>query len=624
MKKPYAIYTPVDNTLFNRYKKDYLYMFGKVGCKGVLLSLGDYALDEANRKRIFDEERENIEVLRANGFLVGVWLWTFMVSAKNAFRKIVSIEGNVSEAECCPSDEAFVDFSCGYVEDIAKLSPDLILFDDDFRYGFLDCGLGCLCDGHVDYIRALVGEEIGREELGKAIASGGKNKYRSAYLEANRRFFAEFAKKIRRTVDAVNDKIRIGICACMDVWDFTGISAYELSLILAGGTKPYLRLIGAPYWAANKGWGNRIQDVIDLERMERNWCGDEAEIVAECDPYPRTRYRVPSSYSELFDLNLRFDGSLDGIQKYLFDYTAGPYYERGYFDAHMHSADLRDKIGAITDGKRSVGISVLESMRKFENAVIPKEVEFGSGVQDMFFSPASRMLSANGFPSVYNEYGDVCVVFGENAAYADPKKLKCAVIDLRAAQILTERGEDVGLKTVGETAKNTGEYYADYDCRVESSGVTATKCELDEKAIVKSRFDLNDGTDCPSSYLYENANGRKYLVFTFNAYFNNEIWYRNYCRQRQLADTVRGFFNAAIPAYATGNADVYVQCKTDGKNLAVAVSNCSCDHLYDVKIYLSERYGSAEGVGFDCGLDGDCVTIGYMPPLSFGIVKLGK
>ena len=175
-------------------------------------------------------------------------------------------------------------------------------------------------------------------------------------------------------MDAVNDKIRIDICACMNVWDFTGILAYDLSLISAGVTKPYLRLIGAPYYAANMGWGNRIQDV----------------------------------------------------------------------------------------------------------------------------------------------------------------------------------------------------------------------------------------------------------AFTFNAYFNNEVWYSNYCPQHQIEDTVRGFFNAAILAYTTGNADVYVQCKTDGKNLAVAVSNCSCDYLYDVKISLSERYGFIEGVGFDCELDGDCVTIGYMPPLSFGIVKIGK
>jgi hypothetical protein len=36
---------------------------------------------------------------------------------------------------------------------------------------------------------------------------------------------------------------------------------------MAGNTKPILRLIGAPYWAIKQGWGNRLADVIELERM---------------------------------------------------------------------------------------------------------------------------------------------------------------------------------------------------------------------------------------------------------------------------------------------------------------------------------------------------------------------
>ena len=47
-----------------------------------------------------------------------------------------------------------------------------------------------------------------------------------------------------------------------------------VSRILAGNTKPYLRTIGAPYWAVNRSWGNRVQDVIELTRMERSWCGE--------------------------------------------------------------------------------------------------------------------------------------------------------------------------------------------------------------------------------------------------------------------------------------------------------------------------------------------------------------
>ena len=44
--------------------------------------------------------------------------------------------------------------------------------------------------------------------------------------------------------------------------EMTGIPLGTLSKILAGNTKPFLRLIGAPYWARAKSWGNRLADVI--------------------------------------------------------------------------------------------------------------------------------------------------------------------------------------------------------------------------------------------------------------------------------------------------------------------------------------------------------------------------
>ena len=39
-------------------------------------------------------------------------------------------------------------------------------------------------------------------------------------------------------------------------------------LIMAGNTQPFVRLIGAPYWAANRSWGNFVQDVVELPEDE--------------------------------------------------------------------------------------------------------------------------------------------------------------------------------------------------------------------------------------------------------------------------------------------------------------------------------------------------------------------
>ena len=131
-----------------------------------------------------------------------------------------------------------------------------IQFDDDFRYGHLDGGmLGCACKNHLDYVGKLLGEPIDRETLQKHALSGGKNKYRDAWQESKGYYFELFSKEMREAVDAVNPNIRMGLCSCMTTWDIDGTDAATLSRILAGNTKPFLRTIGAPYWAVDEGLG---------------------------------------------------------------------------------------------------------------------------------------------------------------------------------------------------------------------------------------------------------------------------------------------------------------------------------------------------------------------------------
>ena len=190
----------------------------------------------------------------------------------------------------------------------------------------------------------ILGEEVPKDNLGKLIFSGGKNKYRSAFLQANGHYLKEFAKKAREAVDSVNPNIRLGPCACMSVWDFDGVSAAELSRIMAGNTKPFLRLIGAPYWSVNRYWGNRLQDVIELERMEASWCGEGIDLLAEGDAYPRPRFVCPANVLEGFDMALRASGALTGIHKYTLDYTADPEYENGYNTKHIKNKPLYAQI----------------------------------------------------------------------------------------------------------------------------------------------------------------------------------------------------------------------------------------------------------------------------------------
>ena len=404
--------------------EQYIEKCKELGADIVFLALNTYEVDEVKREKVFAALKENVSLFQKAGFTVGVWVWAFMICGDKKYVHITSPNGGVCKDQVFPSDEEFCKFAYEYMQNIAKSNPDMIMFDDDYRYGFLDCGLGCTCKNHRAYMSEILGEDVSTKELGKLIFGGSKNKYRSAYLKANGHYFKEFARKSREAVDSVNPNIRLGLCSCMTTWDFDGVSAAELARIMAGNTKPFLRLIGAPYWANGRSWGNRLQDVIELERMEASWCGEDIDILAEGDAYPRPRFTCGANVLEGFDMALRASGATTGIHKYPIDYHADVAYEEGYNRKHLKNQGIYKQIEESFNGKTSVGVRVYEHMTKFEDMDVPTYWEGKDQVQDAFFSPAARLLTAQTIPSVYQGLGTVGIAFGENVKYVDEGALE--------------------------------------------------------------------------------------------------------------------------------------------------------------------------------------------------------
>ncbi|MBO5069946.1 MAG: hypothetical protein J6C37_06245, partial [Roseburia sp.] len=445
----------------------------------------------------------------------------------------------------------------------------------------------------------------------------GKNKYRSAWLSANGEFFRQFAREMRGKLDEVNPAIRFGPCSCMSLWDFDGVSTVEISRILAGNTKPFMRLIGAPYWAANRSWGNRLQDVIELERMERSWCDDDIEIFSEGDAYPRPRFACPASYLEGFDTALRADGRMDGILKYAMDYISGADYEPGYVQRHLRNEPLYEQIERHFSGKMACGVRVWEAMCKFEDAKIPDEVAGFIDVEDMFFSPAARMMAANSVPTVYEGFGVAGVAFGENVKYIPAKALEHGLIlDARAAAILTESGVDVGITAIGERISVSEEHFLKEDEYVPTNGARPYKMTLSDQAQIQSVFVMR-GESIPASYLYENAEGQKFLVFTFDAYFAPEQLFRQYTRSRQIADTVASFFGRPLPAYSFGNPDLYLLSKEGEGSLAVGLWNFCADSVLRPEVILGKAYKKITFLNCTGELQKDRVVLSELQPFAF-------
>lgn len=606
-----------------------------LGASRVFLALGDqYQKDPARVARTMELLRDNAAYFHQQGLEVGAWLWTFGYPEENTFVHMESPSGGVAKNEVCPSDPDFTAMVQDYLAKIAATGVDLIMFDDDFRYGFIAGMLCCTCKNHRAKMEEYLGEKLPEGPLNELIFTGGKNKYRSSFLKANRFYFEEFAKACRAAVDGVNPKVRLGLCGCITTWDFDGISADELSKLLAGpNTAPFLRLIGAPYWGARRCFGGtRLQHAIEYSRMERTWCQEGIEIFTEGDTYPRPRFICPASYLEAFDMTLRADGRMDGILKYGLDYCATADYETGYVERHARNLPLYQGIDELFGGKTATGVRNWEFKNKFEETEVPEKVSGQDRVQYQFFSPAAKMFSDLSIPTCYEGTGVCGVAFGENARHLPPEAFeKGLFLDLRAAEILTSLGVDVGLERVDGKEKLSEEYFLEPQEYVNSFGLasaTVPKVILKKGAQCDSVFrDLLTGERAvPAAWRYENQKGQRFFVFAMEAhYHDNEMFWRNYAKQNQVIRAAKWLSGEGLPASLEKAPETYLLAKTDGKGkLAVGLWNLHADDVFQPTIKLSRSYSSVKPLNCRARLEGDTLILSRLEPYGFAAFELSE
>ena len=616
----YKISVPVMNSNLKRNNREKtLQEIKKLGAERVFLALDSYELDREKRNFALQELADNCAFFKAHGFEVGAWIWTFLVNGNRQFRNMRSVNGTEIKKYMCPTDESFVEFASGYIADVAKCGVSLILFDDDFRYGFLAESPACLCDRHIAVINDLTGEALGREELQKYITTGKKNKFRDAYLKANGDALRNFAAAMRAAVDQVDPRIRVGACACITSWDIDGTDAYEIAKILAGNTKPLTRLIGAPYWAVEQSWGNGLQDVVELERMESAWTKrPDLEIMAEGDVFPRPRINCPASFLEGFDTAIRASGCTDGILKYALDYTSKADYETGYTRFHQRNIPLYGAIDKAFGEKRSCGVRVYESMKKVADMEIPTETIKETDIQSGLFSNGAKVLSHNGIPSVYEGAGVCGIVFGENARALPMGALdKGLILDISAARILRDRGVDVGIEKIADPLqKPREEHFVHSGNDIMISGATVYDITVKENAEILSYVEMPEGA-VPVSYRYENADGKKFLVFNIRVSQKYSAMLKHYERGCQIARNIPWLSGEKLPAYIYGHPSLYMQCKKNEKAMAVGLWNFFADTAIEPVVELEGAFRDIRFINCSGKMEEDKVYLSDISPFDF-------
>ena len=579
----------------------------------------------------FELLKRYVPYFKEKGFETGVWISGFghggvLTHAIDSeyvgdFTRIVGYNGKTEQEAFCPLDKGMQELFAQCVKDIAGTKPDMIMFDDDFRFGYRSLEMACTCELHLKEMARILGEDIKREELESLAFTGGANRYRDAWMKANSDSLYSFAALMREAVDSVDPSIRLGACACCDAWDYGGTDVNKLARIFAGNTRPFVRTIGAPYHS------RRFQNEIERTRLQASWTDDDIELFTEGDVYPRPRYAVPSRFLELFDLALIASGETDGILKYMFDYNRPVSYEKGYNARHIKNAGVREALARLFEGKSAVGVRIFEPVHQVGNMTLPEDYSAGINryVEQTFYKKSIKLMSENAVPTTYSESTYPTVAFGEAAKYLTSDDMKNGVIiDGRAADFLSKAGIDTGVTEIARSNCRSERYVRENDS-IPFLSYAVLKGNVSENSTVLTRFEPSGDV---ASYLYENGSGIRFLVYMtdMSRVSNPDYNYFNtYYRGRHLTEAVEWLCGKPLPAKCEGHPYLYtVTSKGADGSMSVALFNMHDDDIIAPEVILDGTFNDIRTVNCGASLDGNTVALTDIAPYSFAAFEVKK
>jgi hypothetical protein len=604
------------NTLENCHRDSLLKRLSQLGAEEVLLcyaALGFDAFVEEERAASIIKEYD--EFLKGHGFQTALWASTLGAFAHSGYTPLTTINGKPLCLWACPMDAGFGKAFCRVIEKIAALGIAKIVLEDDFRMQCCEGDISCFCEQHMKFYSEYLGRAVTREEMKDGLFNSAPNQYREAWMAGCRKGLEDLARQIRASADEVNKNLSFVLCCGPALFGGDGTDPEALRNILSGDNAPaQLRLIGAPYWSV---FNNPLNAVIDFPRRQAFECSKAGiECYGEGDPYPRPRYTCSATEVEFYHTVLLADGHCDRLFKYGCDYTSSFDYEKGYAERAEENRELYAQIKEMFHGKKCVGFHPLEPFDKVKRAhrlaMAPEHAVMDTALR--------RYTSSLSLPTAF-EKGGVNLIFGENARCVECEDLKYgAVLDMAAAMILQERGIDVGIeKTVKHTPGETGHGLPVYDetyfeekevVGLYGKPVSCLDLVLKAGAKEESKLHIID-RDYTGSYTYENADGRRFLIYNFDMdeMVKTSGWVRSYCRQAQLARLYPWLNGSPVDAICLGNPDLYLLAKKDDNSLAIGLWNYSKDKILNPVVQLGRRYANIKIVGGEGRLEGDKIML---------------
>lgn len=618
----YKISVPVKNRPASREmdREAVLAALRRVGAQRTFLCVCRSVADADERAAEIESLRRNRPFFEAAGLEVGVWMSALghggpLVSAGDEgrahadFTRLTGLDGATCADSFCPMDEAYRDAFAGWIGEIARAGAKLVMLDDDYRLAYRPNGLACCCERHLKRIGEILGHGIDRPQVKTGVLNGGMNDIRRAWMQANGESLLALAQRCREAVDRVDPRIQLGFCSCLSSWSgIDGTDALALTRAFAGSAAPFLRTIGAPYWHVAHNWGASLGDIIELNRMEAHWSQHSGfERFAEGDVYPRPRFACPAAYLEAFDTALEASGELDGILKYVLDYSASPRYETGYVEQSVKNDPARAFIREHFAGKTCAGAVVKAMMRRLDAAALPESgANPGELADEMFLSMEARMLAAASVPMAYAGDGPR-VAFGQNASLLTTEDLARGVVtDAPGALLLAAQGFDLGFTQLRPSALRPAcEHFPQEDERVALGGLTGFyEAELATDRVEIDSELLVGGRRFPGSWRCGGV-----FVFAFDAFRarNASGALKGNLRATHLVDALEAV-GGRLPATCKGNPNLYLMAKRGPDGLALGLWNLFEDPAGG-RVKLDRVYARAVGHGVRAHLEGDALVL---------------
>ena len=114
------------------------------------------------------------------------------------------------------------------------------------------------------------------------------------------------------------------------------------------------------------------------------------------------------------------------------------------------------------------------------------------------------------------------------------------------------------------------------------------------------------------------------MVYAFDGYFSGPGKSRGMARARQVSRGVKWLSGKPLPAFTSGNPDVYLLAKKSADAMTVGVWNLFADEMLDSAVELDAAYDRITGVSCDVTLDGNRVKLNRVPAFSFAAFEVRK